>query len=422
MNILHYNQFQSLYIIQDKYVILDFLKNQMFDYKKSTYTPNYRYDKEYDEMAKNLDALIKDVRNGTLDITIITDYACNMRCLYCYEHSWQQKSLPKKANPVLVVDFIKQLFNSSEFKSVRINILGGEPLMSHNIEFLDEVIKKLKKLDIPTMFQMTTNGLNIVDYIGKIIEWEIRDFQITLDGMQKVQNTRRMPLDMIDGFEKITQGIDLLLNNKNISVSLRINVDKNNVDEIPELAKFIQKKQWNESNFYAYIYPVTYSGNKNYILDSSDVEIFEMILNTLRNQSKEIRDFFALDFHGIAYVKSILNGQLPTIRNKFCGHALGQYVISNTGEVYSCWWGAEHDDFKIGNIKNQKKINESKILDFSNRSMKNIERCKTCKFKYLCGGGCTFKEWIDNKTLDQGHCSNFDELIYQYLLYYYNFI
>ena len=370
-------------------------------------------------MMKKLDSLVKESRNNTLNITIITDYDCNMRCLYCYEHSWREKSSPKKANPDLIVNFVEQLLKSSEFNSVCVNILGGEPLMDHNIEFLDELIGRLRKLDIPTIFQMTTNGLRIVDYIEKIIEWRITRFQVTLDGTQETQNLRRTPLDITNGFDKITLGIDLLLD-RDLSVSLRVNVDKNNVDEVPALAEFIKKKRWNKPSFNAYIYPVTYSGNKNYILDSSEAEIFEMILKVLGSQSQEVKDLFLLDFHGIDYIQNILKGQLPTIRNKFCGHSLGQYVISNTGKVYSCWWGSEYDDFKIGNIEEQKVIDDSKILDFSRRSVKNINRCKMCRFKYLCGGGCAFKEWINNKTMDQGNCSNFDELIQQYLLYYYN--
>lgn len=419
METIYYNQFQSVYEIYDYYFVIDFLHNNIKKYNKKDFLLVYRFNNDSQIKCDILDSKIKNRNSHILDITIITDFACNMKCLYCFEHSFTSKVISNKLNPVLIINFIKEMLDKYNYKLLRINISGGEPLLPYNIEYLDKLCLIIRSLNVPTEFHLTTNGLNIVDFIDNIQKWDIEDIQITLDGTEKFQNTRRAPVSLINGFEKITTGITSLLN-LGIQVSLRVNVDKNNVSNLPELAKFIISQGWLNKSCQTYLYPITYSGNPDYLLTDSELDIFKQVLFIMRNQSPEVKNVFSYDFHGIDYLNNLLIGKMPVIRNRYCGFSMGQYVLLNNGHIYSCWWGVNNQDFCIGNItETDITLNEQKINAISQRTVQNMPLCNKCKFKYLCGGGCAFKEWVNFGTTNQGNCAEFDLLFNEYLHYFY---
>lgn len=420
MNKITYNQFQSLYTLDDnRKIILDFFYNTINTYPEDA-SFQYNYDESYNIKSFNLDNLLIKKSNELLDITLITNLDCNMHCIYCYENNAclniKNKQHSTKVNDI--INFISSEFKNNSFKGINVTILGGEPLLEKNISFLNKFFKEINLLTPSSKFCLVTNGLNVNRYINEITAWGINEIQITLDGTEKIHNDRRVALDKnINGFKEIEDGISALLQH-NINVFLRINVDKNNVNDIINLAKFILAKDWLNKKLVPYIYPVTTSGNKNYILNDTEVSIFKQVLYELKKEPFEIRNLFRFDFHGIDYIDSLINAQLPSIRTRFCGLSKGQYVISFDGTILNCWWGLDDETFKIGKMDTTGYyINHSKVDKFSKRNTLEISKCKSCKFKYICGSGCTYKEYLNNGTIDKGNCSEFDLLIKEYLNY-----
>jgi len=419
MNKLIYNQFQSIYDINNSYLLVDFLCNEIKRYrKKGRNQPIYEYSDKYQTQMVAFDKkLNKQLTDKMMNLTIVTDLLCNMKCQYCYEFEFSNKISTHKLSPELLVGFIKQVFINNSYQLLRICILGGEPLMEHNIQYLDLLICMIRGLGFPTEIYITTNGLKVLDYIQFIKEWKVKELQITLDGMSQTQNTRRTPLESIDGFYVITRGISALLKNET-AVSLRVNVDRNNINEIPELAKYIISQDWSGPLFFLYLYPITKSGNDKYIIRDSELSIFKLVLSIMLKQDNEIRSIFNYDFHGIDYLNNIINKKFPTIRRSYCGVAGGQYVVFNDGHIYSCWWGISKEAFCIGTISETGVVwNEQELMAFSQRDICHMQQCGKCKFKYLCGDGCTYKEWMDKGTIINGNCAEFDNIFYEYLKY-----
>lgn len=418
MNSVKYNQFQGIYKANGKNVLLDFLHNKLDVYDDDTIF-EYEYNEKYAEKSNKLDYILLKKNNDTLSITIITSLECNMKCLYCYEESMciNNKDISTRIHVKNIINFIKTELSKKTYEMLSINILGGEPLLEKNIEFLEELCTELKLIDQKKNIAVTTNGINVYCYIENIISWGINDIQITLDGTEEVQNKRRSVLDeKLNGFKEIEKGINKLLINK-INVFLRVNVDRNNVGNIPDLGKLIIANNWVVQGLKPYIYPVTSSGNPEYVLEDSEIDIFKKVLEVFKND-QEIGNIFKFDFHGIEYIGDILKGTRPKIRTKFCGISKGQYVISSDGTVLNCWWGLEENKFKIGKIEELNySIDTTKIKSFSVRNTLKIKECNLCKFKYICGGGCTYKEYINKGTVNKGNCSQFDMLIEEYLRY-----
>lgn len=169
MNKISFNQFQSVYEINGYWVVVDFLKNTVYKIKGESLNIFFEYDEKYDKLSKMLDNRLKNQEKDTsLYITVITDFKCNMNCIYCYE---QGIVLPEseinEKNPEKIVRFIEDKWKTGIYKEISVNILGGEPLMSHNMEFLGTLCEKINHLGVNIRY---SNGLLMImekwRYIG----------------------------------------------------------------------------------------------------------------------------------------------------------------------------------------------------------------------------------------------------------------
>ena len=218
MEKLEYNQFQGIYELTDVYYRIDFLENKIQSFPKATYKPVFQFNAKYEQISCRLDEIVSKKNSDILPITVITDFSCNMRCCYCYE---------KMISPTtgkISIDSIRNLvlwaLKQKQYKHIAVSILGGEPLMTHNIVFIDQLVHTIKSFNVDCSFSVVTNGLNVLKYIDNILIWGISSVQITLDGIEDVQNARRVPIENVNGFQATTAGISQLLKN-NIDVSLK---------------------------------------------------------------------------------------------------------------------------------------------------------------------------------------------------------
>lgn len=411
MEKLECNQFQGLYELTDVYYRIDFLENKIQSFPKATYKPVFQFNAKYEQISCRIDEIVSKKNSDILPITVITDFSCNMKCSYCYE----KMILPTtgKISIDSIRNFVLWALEQKQYNHIAVSILGGEPLMPHNIVFIDQLIHTIQSLNVDCSFSIVTNGLNVVKYIKNILMWGISGVQITLDGIEDVQNARRVPIENVNGFQTIAAGISQLLKN-DVEVSLRINVDRNNVERLPELLEFISRQGWCDQKLHPYIYPITKSGCQSYPVLDSETEILKMVLNTIENCDDSIIKLFRLDFHGVEYIDSIVQGKTPNIKFRFCGIS-EQFVIANDGEIYSCWWGINEVPFHIGTIADNVKNYDRELSIMKNRTIANMENCKKCKYRFVCGGGCTYTEWFQKHTVENGNCSNFDTIIKYYL-------
>ena len=77
----------------------------------------------------------------------------------------------------------------------------------------------------------------------------VREIQVTLDGTAAVHNKRRFLKGGEGTFETIVRGIDACLQN-NITVNLRMVIDKENIGNLPEMAHFAIEKGWTKSPYF----------------------------------------------------------------------------------------------------------------------------------------------------------------------------
>ena len=337
-----------------------------------------------------------------------------MKCSYCYEQNINNKKSHITISDIdLIKTTIENLFFENFYEEIRFTLLGGEPITKDNINWFFEFFKNFKLNNIPHKIGCISNGLELSNNINNLKELKIDNVQLTLDGGRQKHNIRRVSkIKNVNSYDEVINSINLLLES-NIKVSLRMNVDYENIKEIKKINNLILKNKWNDSNlFNSYIYPVTY-GNESKIPDlENEVNILKGVLEEIKNL--EDPNTFQLDFHGIDFINTILKGEIFIPIDKFCSSCSSQYVFDCNGNIYTCWWGSDINSFKIGNFRNEEIYNE-KLEIFNKHNVNNVKSCLNCKYKYICGTGCIFKSYNNNKNFNSGNCSNFYDNINLYL-------
>lgn len=240
---------------------------EMFDVDKNTDAIKFLYD-TYFFVEENFDerGFIRDYREKHLspiddfsfdtihDYTILTTTACNARCFYCYEKNVQRRTMTVETAKKVANYMIE---HAPESEEMELRWFGGEPLF--NAKVINTICSKLKEVGIPFHSHFTTNGyLFDKDLIKRAKElWNINACQITIDGTEEVYNKAKNYIykNVKSPYLKVIGNIAELLNN-GVDVSVRMNVDLYNADDLKDLVYELYTRFGNHPNLHPYLYPI----------------------------------------------------------------------------------------------------------------------------------------------------------------------
>ena len=274
-----------------------------------------------------------------LTFVVYVTFACNLRCTYCFE----SRSLQGQRG-MIQPDVIDSLFRAiAELQKQRnnplppeITLFGGEPLLRGKTH--EESIKRILEAarEKGCRVSIITNGVELSSYTDLLSRYDIENIQITVDGPKRIHDQRRIFANGQGSFDRIVSGIDEALK-KGLKISLRVNIDDQNVAYLPELADFILQKGWLEKRVDVYITPVNENGPENKVcLQQSRIETLKTLLD-MKQQHRQL-DFMTISHWLVQYFESILErGTLPMPETRFCEATTGtQYSVDFLGRVFTC--------------------------------------------------------------------------------------
>lgn len=182
--------------------------------------------------------------------TIYPTTDCNARCFYCFElaHSSRIPMSPKVAE-----DVGNYILKASQGKPITIRWFGGEPL--YNPEAMDIICNKLKEANTEYYASMVSNGYLFDDInVEKAKKlWNVSRVQITLDGTEDIYNNVKAYIykDGTSAFKRVMDNIERLLK-ADIYVSIRMNMDEHNADDLYTLIDMLAEKFGGYEKFSAY--------------------------------------------------------------------------------------------------------------------------------------------------------------------------
>ena len=320
-----------------------------------------------------------------IQIFFVTNYSCNFACTYCYQDQYNN---PRQELTTEIIDsFFSYVQNEFAGRKKYITIFGGEPLLNNpkQKELIARILKKSVESNLEVSF--VTNGYSLEEYAPVLNTGNIREIQVTLDGTEAIHNSRRFLKGGGMTFEKIVRGIDACLRNK-IDINLRMVVDKENLENLQELARFAIDKGWTKSPYFK-----TQIG-RNYELhhcQSSPDKLFDRI-SLFENLYELIKKYpHIVEFYKPAYsVTKFLseNGELPDPLFDACPACKTEWAFDYTGQIYSCTATVGKSEESLGSFYPEITRKSAAIEQWESRDVTSIPECKSCNLQLACGGGC----------------------------------
>lgn len=295
---------------------------------------------------------------GVASYTILPTFACNARCIYCYEEGMKPVSMTEETQ----AQTLRFIMNTRRTKNVRLHWFGGEPLLRPDV--IDRICLGLREAEIPYRSGMISNGSLITpEIIEKMTGlWRLMEIQISMDGAEEDYIERKRYTAYDRTYQRVMESAGSM-SKEGIRVSIRCNVDGKNWKNIP---RFLEDLEAN-------------------VHDKRRVSVYFAPLNEVREGENAIplwkEILKANQMIGEAGFGSSIPGKFTQhFRLNHCMADSDAPVIAPDGSLYAC----EHctANARYGNIWNgvtdEAAKNEFCRIDFIR------EKCRSCPYLPLC--------------------------------------
>lgn len=328
--------------------------------------------------------------NPTLD--------CNFSCWYCYENHIVNSKMSEETLEFIKL-FITRKLSNPEIETFELGFFGGEPLF-----YFDKIAKKIL-LHSAAICEGNNKILNIhFTSNGALLKEEIIDFlskfncafQITLDGGREHHDITRYFKNKKGSYDIIINNVKLLLK-KGISVILRVNYTKDNIESVMNIF------------------------NELISLTDKEKQFLKIDFQRVWQDRVEEKDFAELRITEIRKIFRkngffILANYLPhNVEGSCYGDKKNHLLINYDGNVFGCTARDFTEANKIGKIDSNGEICfDSEKIRIRDNSKLSKPVCRSCRIAPICGGGCKQRavEDRDNEECTMRYTeSQIDEIV-----------
>ncbi len=203
--------------------------------------------------------------NHHLGLILMPTEQCNFRCTYCYEDF----AIGKMSKST--IQGVKNLIlkRGPELKSLAIDWFGGEPLAGKDVIYeIGSYVQELIKNQFPQIIYkgaMTTNGFLLKGQtLRKMLDLNIRSYQISLDGPKEIHDKTRVRIDQSGSFDAIWANLLAMREVPDeFKVTLRVHVTPENYQALDGLVSDIQKEFGHDARFGVFFKAISNLGGEN---------------------------------------------------------------------------------------------------------------------------------------------------------------
>ena len=212
--------------------------------------PEQTNEKEFADLVRLVLTSRKQKNGAITGYTIFPTTDCNARCFYCFELGRSRVPMSRET-ALKVVQYIRE---HSRGEKVKINWFGGEPL--YNLEAIDAICDGLRREGIAFSSNMVSNGYLFDEAaVKKAVDcWNLKQVQITLDGTEEVYNrVKAFVYGEGNPYQIVLKNMEQLLD-ASVNISVRLNMDLHNADNLLELADELATQFGGRENLSVYAF------------------------------------------------------------------------------------------------------------------------------------------------------------------------
>lgn len=355
---------------------------------------------------REVDQQVKDssVEQKVRSLTINVAQVCNLRCSYCAAGG--DGTYGGKTN---FIDISKVSEQISMFlapveadETFTFTFLGGEPLA--HPEAIKAIVRYIRLAvagrKIKVAYEITTNGTLVTDEVAELLADMNAHVTVSLDGPAEINDRVRPSAGGLGTTLRTLRGVEKLMRVKERLGSLGVNAvfGAHNI-EVLKTYEYFQPMAWDVINLSYAAGPEDEIYSPVYAKAMADVAD----LAYARGGEKELRRISQFDHYF-----RILDGQ-SRIHN-YCGAGKTLMQVDTEGRFYACNWFVNDKSEELGQGLT---LDPEKVKAFADPLIE-LNDCRTCWAKHLCGGGCMFvhkmKSGNKHKT-DEQFCERTRTLI-----------
>lgn len=307
---------------------------------------------------------LKHGKPGTLYVH--PTYKCNLSCIYCYNKK-ERKETP--AEEMTTGEWCDIFDRAKEFGIESLIFTGGEPLLRKDIFELARYAN-----GIGMNSQILTNGLLVDENNIEKITSSFGSVGFSIDSHIREKNDSLRGKGSYDS----TLNAMRMLREKNFVFNAKAVITKHNVKELPDLYRFFLKEFGVGS-----LVPNLFIPPSREMTDL--LPELEDYLEAMSSVSKVVEEHFGDDRLSVLRFHGVPN------RQYHCGAGAGEISIGPDGSIYPCQ-ALQKEEFLSGNVREQSfeeiYYNSPVLIKLRSCHVDNIETCRDCDVRYLCGGGC----------------------------------
>ena len=351
---------------------------------------------EADKLKDFFRQLKYDSSRLPFEATILTTYACNFKCVYCFEQSVKNDVFLDKSTSDLIVRWLIKRAEAGKFKRIFLVYYGGEPLL--NIKPIYDISWHLQewaqRKSVDFSFAIITNGSLIsADLVDKFLTVGLKEVRISLDGFRDAHDKKRPFSDGRPTFDLLIKNIKSIIDN--VAVGIAGNFDLDNFSSIPKLLDYLKEEGLLHKFKRVDFAPLSARlGPKD---NPGAVELGKCMSFVGKNGL----------FNEVLAVKRELMQRGLEVRTGLAINACALTMqdagitIDPEGAIYKCNALVGYPEFSIGNVADDT-LNE-KFHEFLNIDAWN--KCPDgCPYIPMCQGGCRFYAYLENKDFSAVSC------------------
>ncbi len=377
---------------------------------------------------------------------VMPSYQCNLRCGYCFQnhmrtqpelaHLLQTMSPDMARRIVRAMAVIDGMHPRTGDEPRNVTLFGGEPLLAEHRPFIAWLIRELQAAS-PCELSAVSNATQLDAYLDLLGPDCIRLVQVTIDGPPAVHDRRRIHADGSGSFALIAANVTRALE-RGAQIALRVNVDRSNLDGLPELAREIVARGWHEqSNFRAYAAAVNASNDQTAKKDTYNGYALSVHMRELGERYPELRAIARPSDELRGTVARILRGELPpwaVYKASYCAAHSGMYVFDSFGDIYACWERTGDPSIRVGSIDEDGvphftgaraapaatpavrrmlplagKPVAGDLAAWRERTITTNDTCASCRYAFYCGGGCAAEALDHRGGFHMNNCDGFQQ-------------
>lgn len=364
------------------------------------------------------------MRNMPLYIFMPT-YDCNLRCFYCFQDHMRTDANFRHLLHTISEQQVDRIFAAmpgieaahgiapDDVPSRSIGLFGGEPLLEQNRPIVGYILDKALSLG-KASFWAVTNGTELGAYRDLLGPGKIDNIQITLDGGPEEHDRRRIHADGTGSFDQIQRSVTMALE-LGTTVQIRVNIDRNNLDQLPIIARVVIENGWNRyRRFDVHAAPITPINDQTDRKTTFTTWQLREGIDALREEHEEMEVFRRPDESMKLRLRQIFDQKLdptPAFKTGFCSAHDRMYIFDAFGHVYACWDKTGDPDIRIGEVRSDGEFvpNDSSMAMWRRRTAVSNPVCSKCRYLLHCGGGCAVLAEGQHGEMYGNHCDAFQK-------------